>query len=176
MIEVVVAKEVQIDLRQDIDAGILSIAVAKDKDGRINHQKADNNRNGVLVVAEQGEQRHDAIANGDALHDGPDAKVSKAQEIALDGMIEPVDKEADDEQQYRTLDDATDDLRGGLELGLHQGKITRDSHDEKEEGEHKVAGGHAVPLRMFQHFERLSPAIIHEDHSCHSNSAQNVET
>ena len=119
MIEMIVAKKIHIDLRQDIDAGILGIAIAKDEDGGIDDQKTDDHRDGILMVAEQGEERHNAVAEGYALHDGPDAEVTKAEEITLDGIVEPVDEEADGKQQDRALDDTTDDLRGGFELRLH---------------------------------------------------------
>ena len=79
MIEVVVAKEVQIDLRQDIDAGILSIAVTKDENGGIDDQEANDHRNRIFMVAEQGKERHDAIAECNALHDSPDAEVTKTE-------------------------------------------------------------------------------------------------
>ena len=153
MIKMVVAEEVEVDLRQDIDAGILGIAIAKDQDGSINHKEADDDRNGILVVAEQGKERHNAIADSNALHDGPDAQMAKAQEIALDGIIEPVDEKTDDKQEYRTLDNTTNDLGRGFELRFHQREVTGDTHDEKEEGEDKVARSHAVPLSMLEHFE-----------------------
>ena len=72
------------------------------------------------MVAEEGEERHNAVAEGDALHDSPDTEMSKAKEIAFDGVVEPVDEETNGEQQHRSLDDATDDLRCGFELRLHQ--------------------------------------------------------
>ena len=95
MIKMVVAKEVEVDLRQDVDAGILGIAIAKDKDGCIDNKEADDHRDGILMVTEQGEQRHDAVAEGDALEDGPDAEMTETEQVALDGMVEPVDKQAD---------------------------------------------------------------------------------
>ena len=96
------------------------------------------------MVAEEGEERHDAVAEGDALHDSPDAEMAKAEEIAFDGVVEPVDEKADGKQQHRSLDDTTDDLGRGFELRLHQREVTRDTHDEEEEGEDEVAGSHAV--------------------------------
>ena len=91
-------------------------------------------------------------------------------------MVEPVDKQADSKQQHRTLNNATDDLWGWLELRLYQREIARDTHDKQEEGEHQVAGRHAVPLRVAQHLEALAPAIVHQYHACHGDTAQNVET
>lgn len=98
MIEMIVAEEVEVDLRQDIDAGILSIAITQDENGGIYYKEADDHRDGVLVVAEEGEERHNAVAEGDALHDSPDAKMTKAKEIAFDGVVEPVDEKADNKQ------------------------------------------------------------------------------
>ena len=176
MIEMVVAEEIEVDLRQDVDAGILGIAIAKDEDGGIDNKEADDHRDGVFMVAEQGEERHDAVAESNALHDGPDTEVTKAQEITLDGVIEPVDEKADGKQQHRALDDATDDFGGRFELGLHQGEVTGDTHNEEEEGKDEVAGGHAVPLGMLEHLKGLSPAVINQYHSCDSNATENVET
>ena len=172
----VVTKEVQIDLRQNVDARILGIAVAQNEDSGIDDQKADDYGNSILMVTEQGEERHDAVAEGDALHDSPDAEVTKTEEIALDGVVEPVDEKTNGEQEYRTLDDATDDLRRGFELRLHQGEVTRDTHDEEEEGEDEVAGGHAVPLGMVQHLEGFTPAVVDQYHSGDGDAAENVET
>ena len=127
------------------------------------------------MVTEQGEQRHDAVAEGDALHDSPNAEMTKAKEITLNGVVEPVDEEANDEKEHRALDNATDDLGARFELGLHQGEETRDTHDEKEEEKDEVAGGHAVPLGMLEHLKRLAPAIINKNHTCDSNAAENIE-
>ena len=171
MIEMVVTKEVQIDLRQNVDARILGIAVAQNEDSGIDDQKADDYGNSILMVTEQGEERHDAVAEGDALHDSPDAEVTKTEEIALDGVVEPVDEKTNGEQEYRTLDDATDDLRRGFELRLHQGEVTRDTHDEEEEGEHEVARRHAVPFGVAEHLERLAPAVVYKDHAGHGDAA-----
>ena len=68
------------------------------------------------MIAEQGEERHNAVAKGDALQDSPDSKVAKTQVIAFDGMVEPVDKEADGKQERRTLNDTTNDLWRGFEI------------------------------------------------------------
>ena len=171
----IVAEEVEVDLRQDVDAGILGIAIAKDKDGCIDNKEADDHRDGILMVTEQGEQRHDAVAEGDALHDSPDTEMSKAEEIAFDGVVEPVDEEANDEKEHRALDNATDDLGARFELGLDQREVAGDTHDEEEEGENEVAGGHAVPLGMLEHLKRLAPAIINKNHTCDSNAAENIE-
>ena len=176
MIKMVVAKEVEVDLRQDVDAGILGIAIAKDKDGCIDNKEADDHRDGILMVTEQGEQRHDAVAEGDALHDSPNAEMTKAKEITLDGVVKPVDEEADSKEQHRTLDNATNDLGGGFELGLHQGEVARDTHNEEEEGKDEVAGSHAVPLGVLEHLERLAPAIINQYHSGDGNATENIET
>ena len=176
VIDMIVAKEIQIGLCQHVDAGILSIAVTQHEDSSIDDQKTDDDGDGVLVVAEQGEERNDAVAEGNALHDGPDAQMTETQEVALDGMIEPVDEKADDEEQHRALDDTTDDLRGGLELRLHQREVTRDTHDKKEEGEDEIAGRHAVPLRMAEHIKRFAPAVVDEDHPRHRNATQDIET
>ena len=176
MIEMIVAEEVEVDLRQDIDAGILSIAITQDENGGIYNKEANDHRDGITMVAEEGEERHDAVAEGDALHDSPDAKMTKAKEIAFDGVVEPVDEKADGKQQHRSLDDATDDLGRGFELGLYQREITGDTHDEEEEGKHKVAGGHAVPLNMLEHLEGFTPAVVNQYHSGNGNAAENVET
>ena len=176
MIKMVVAEEIEVDLRQNVDAGILGIAIAKDEDGGIDNKETDDHRDGVLMVAEQGEERHNTVTESNALHDGPYTEVAKAQEITHDGVVEPIDEKADDKQQHRALDDTTDDFGGGFELGLHQGEVTGDTHDEEEEGKNEVAGGHAVPLGVFQHLEGLSPTVINQYHSCDSNAAENVET
>ena len=176
MIEMVVAEEVEVDLRQNIDTGILGIAIAEDEDGGIDDQETDDHRDGVLVVAEQGEERHDAVAEGDALHDGPDAEMAEAEEIAFDGVVEPVDEKADGKQQHRTLDDTTDDLGRGFELRLHQREVTRDTHDEEEEGEDEVARSHAVPFGMVQHLEGFTPAVVDQYHSGDGNATENIET
>ena len=68
------------------------------------------------MVAEEGKERHDAIAKCDALHNSPDTQMSETQEIALDGMIKPIDKQTDGEKQYRSFDDSAYHLGGGFEL------------------------------------------------------------
>ena len=176
VIEMIVAEKVEIDLRQDIDASILGIAIAQDENGGIYYKEADDDRDGITMVAEKGEERHNAVAEGDALHDSPDAEMAKAEEIAFDGVVEPVDEKADGKQQHRSLDDTTDDLGRGFELRLHQREVTRDTHDEEEEGEDEVAGGHAVPLNMLEHLEGFTPAVVNQYHSGNGNAAENVET
>ena len=160
VIEMIVAEEVEVDLRQDINAGILSIAIAEDEDGSIYYKETDDHRDGITMVAEEGEERHNAVAEGDTLHDSPDAEMAKAEEIAFDGVVEPVDEKADGKQQHRSLDDTTDDLGRGFELRLHQREVTRDTHDEEEEGEDEVARSHAVPLNMLEHLKGLTPAVV----------------
>ena len=120
MIEVVVAEEVQVDLRQDIDTRILGIAVAQNEDRGIDHEEANDNGDGVLMIAEEGEERHDAVTEGNALHDSKDAQMSEAQEIALDGVVEPVDKQAYRKQQYGSFDNTSDNGSCGFEFRLHQ--------------------------------------------------------
>ena len=44
------------------------------------------------MIAEQGKERHNAIAKGYALHDRPDAQMTETEQVALDGVVEPVDK------------------------------------------------------------------------------------
>ena len=176
MIDMVVAQQVHVELRQDICLGILHIATAEDEEGRIDHQQYDDGGDGVAMVAEDGEHRDEEVAEGDALHDGHDAQVAKTQEVALDGVVEPVDEQADDKEQHRTLDDAAEDGGRRLELRLHQGQVAGDTHDEEEEGEHEVAGRHAVPLGMLEHFEGLAPAVVDKDHACHGDAAEDIET
>ena len=146
MIDMIVTKQIQIHLCQHIHVSILGIAVTQNQDGGIDGQQDTNHRQGVLVITEQRKQRHDTIAQSYTLHHRPDAQMTEAQQVALDGMVEPVDKQADSKQQHRTLNNATDDLWGWLELRLYQREIARDTHDKQEEGEHQVAGRHAVPL------------------------------
>ena len=176
VIEMIVAEEVEIDLRQDIDASILGIAIAQDENGGIYYKEADDDRDGITMVAEKGEERHNAVTEGDALHDSPDAEMAKAEEIAFDGVVEPVDEKADGKQQHRSLDDTTDDLGRGFELRLHQREVTRDTHDEEEEGEDEVARSHAVPFGMVQHLEGFTPAVVDQYHSGDGDAAENVET
>ena len=128
------------------------------------------------MVTEQGEKRHDAVAEGDALHNCPDAEVTKTEEIALDGIIEPVDEKTDDKQKHRALDNTTNDLWRGFELRFHQREVTRDTHDEEEEGEHEVARRHAIPFGVTEHFKGFPPAVVHQYHTSDSNTAENVET
>ena len=52
----IVAEEIQIHLCQNIHAGILGIAIAQDQNDRIYDQQANNHRNSVFMVAEQGEE------------------------------------------------------------------------------------------------------------------------
>ena len=176
MIEMIVAEEVEIDLRQDIDTGILSIAITQDEDGGIYNKEANDHRDGITMVAEKGEERHNAVTEGDALHDSPDTEMSKAEEIAFDGVVEPVDEKADGKQQHRSLDDTTDDLGRGFELRLHQREVTRDTHDEEEEGEDEVAGRQTIPLAMAEHLIRLTPAVVDEDHPRHRDATQDIKT
>ena len=148
MINMVITKEIQIDLGQDIHAGILGIAMTVNQDSCVDDQQADHYGDGVLMIAEEREERHDAIADGDALHDSPDTEMSEAKQVTFYRMVKPVDKEADDEKQHRALHDTTDDLRCRFELRLHQRQVTRNTHDEQEERKHEVARRHTVPLGM----------------------------
>ena len=116
MIDMIIAEELQVGLGQDIDVGILSIAVAEDEYRSVYRQQDDYHGDGVLMIAEEGEERHYAVAEGDALHDSPDAEMTETEKVALDGMVEPVDKEADGKQERRTLNDTTNDLWRGFEI------------------------------------------------------------
>ena len=102
--------------------------------------------------------------------------MTETEQVALDGMVEPVDEQTDNKEQHRTLDDTADDGRRWLELRLHQREVTRDTHDEEEEGEHEVAGCHAVPLGVTEHLEGFTPTVIHKDHAGNGDTAQNIKT
>ena len=174
VINVVVAQHLQIELRQNIRIGIVGIAVAEDQYGGIESQQHDDDGDRVAVVAIDGEERHGEVAEGDTLQDGHDAEVTQPV-VAIEGAVEPVYGQADDEEQHRTLQDAAEHGPRGFELGLHQREVAGDTHDEEEEREHEVAGRHAVPLRMLKHLEGLAPAVVDEDHACHGDAAEDVE-
>ena len=176
MVDMIVTKEIKIYLRQNVYAGIFGITIAQHQYGCINNQQTNDGMECVLMVTEQGKERHNAVAQGNALHNSPDAKMTKAKQIALDGMIEPVDKQSDSKQQDCALNYSTDYLRCGLEFRLYQRQVARDSHDEQEEWEHKVAWGHAIPLRMTQHLKRFSPTVVYQNHSGNGDSSQYIET
>ena len=176
MIDMIISEELQVGLSQDIDVGILSIAVAEDEYRSIYRQQDDYHGDGVLMIAEEGEERHYAVAEGDALHDSPDAEMTETEKVALDGVVEPVDEQSDDEEQHRTLYDTSDNRGGGFELRLHQREVTRDTHDEEEEGEDEIAGRHAVPFGVAEHLERLAPAVVYKDHAGHGDAAEDIET
>jgi hypothetical protein len=127
------------------------------------------------MVTEEGEERHDAITERDTLHDRPDAEMTETEKVALDGVVEPVNKQTDGKKQNGTFDDTAYDLRRRFELRLHQGQVTRDTHDEEEEGEYEVAGGHAVPLTVAKHIKRQAPAVVDQDHSCDSDTTEDIE-
>ena len=76
---------------------------------------------------------------------------------------------------YRSFDDSTDDLWRGFKLRLDQREIARDSHDKQEERKHKIARCHTVPLGVLKHLERFAPAVIHQNHTCYSNTTQDIE-
>ena len=101
--------------------------------------------------------------------------MAEAEQVAFDGVVEPVDEQADDEEQHGALDDAADDLRRGLELGLDERQVARDSHNKEEEGEDEVAGRQAVPFGVLEHLERLAPAVVDEDHPGYGDAAQDIE-
>ena len=126
------------------------------------------------MVDVEGEERHEQVAQGYALHDGPQAQVVKAR-VALEGIVEPVDEQADDEEQHGALHYLAEDRCAGRELALGERQVARDAHDEQEEGEDKVAGCHAVPLRVLEGDERLSVAVVHQYHACHGEASQDVE-
>ena len=153
MIDMIITKEIQIHLGQDIHAGILGIAMTVNQDSCVDDQQDDHDGDGVLMIAEEREERHDAIADSNALHDSPDTEMSEAKQVSFYRMVKPVDKEADDEKQYRALHDTADDLRCRFELRLHQRQVTRNTHDEQEERKHEVARRHTIPLGMSKHFK-----------------------
>ena len=62
MIDMVIAKNLQIGLGQDVHIGIVGIAIAKHEDGGIDSQKAYDHRYRVLMVTEEGKERYDTIA------------------------------------------------------------------------------------------------------------------
>ena len=175
MIEVVVAEEPQVDLCQDVRRRVVGVAVSEKDDEGIDDKQGDYRGDGVDVSGRDGKQRDGQIAQGDALHDGPQAQVAKAEHVARDGMVEPVDAQADEEQQRGALEDLPQHDGGGPELRLLQRQIGGDAHHEEEEGKDKVAEGHAVPLRVLQLAERLAVAVVHHDHHRHGQSAHHVE-
>ena len=95
MVDMIVAKQVQIHLCQHIHISILGIAVTQNQDSGIDSQQTSNHRQGIFVVTEQCKQRYNTIAQGYALHNSKNAQMFETQQIALDGMVEPVDKQAD---------------------------------------------------------------------------------
>ena len=56
MIDVVIAKDLQIGLGQDVHIGIIGIAITKHEDGCIDGQKTYNHRNRILMVTEEGKE------------------------------------------------------------------------------------------------------------------------
>ena len=127
------------------------------------------------MIAEEGKERHGEVAEGDALQDGHNAEVAQSI-FAVEGTVEPMDEQADGEEQHRTLEDAAEDGSRGFEFRLHQREVAGDTHNEEEEGEHKVARGHTVPFGMAEHLKGLAPAVIDKDHTCHGDAAEDIET
>jgi hypothetical protein len=127
------------------------------------------------VIAEKRKQRHYTITQRDTLHYGPDAQMTEAQQIALDSVIEPVDKQSDGKEQHRALHYSANYLWCGLKLALYQRQIARDTHDEQEEWENQITGRHTVPLRVSQHLKTLAPTVVYQYHACHGDTSQDVE-
>ena len=113
------------------------------------------------MVAVEGKHRHEEIAQGYTLQHCPDAQVAETERVAPDGIVEPVDKESDGEEQHRSLHYFEEYGARSRKLRLRQRQVARDAHDEQEEGEDEVARRHAVPLHMLQHLKRFTIAVIH---------------
>ena len=88
------------------------------------------------MVAAQGKQRHEEIAQGNALQHGPQPQVAEAEQVALDGVVEPVEEQADGKEQHRALHHLQQHGSRGRETTLAERDVARDTHDEQEEGEH----------------------------------------
>ncbi len=175
MVKMVVAEQFEVGLCQDVHTGIFDVTIAQNEDKGIDYQQPDNGWNDVFMITKQGKERHNAVAKGNALKDRPDAKMPETQEITLDSMVEPVDKETDGEKEHRPFHDTTNDLRRWLEFRLHQREVARDAHNEEEKRENEVARRQAVPRGVFQHFERLAPAVVYENHAGYRDATENIE-
>ena len=171
MIDMLIAEHLQVGLRQNIDVGIVGIAVAQDKDQRVDDQQEGGDREDMTMIPEKGEQRYDAIAKGYTLHNGPDTQMTETQKIAFNSMIEPVDEKTDGKKQHRTFHNTSYYRSRGLKGRLRQGEIARHAHDEQEEWEHQITRRQTIPLRVLKHLERLVPAIVDQDHSCYGQTA-----
>ena len=77
MIEMVDAEDASIYLCQDVDGGIVCIAVAKYQDSHIDDNQSDDGMDEVTVVQGDGKHSHYSVAEGDALQDSPDSEVGK---------------------------------------------------------------------------------------------------
>ena len=174
VVEMLGAEESDIDPCQDVRP-ILRIAVAQDEDGRIDGQEHDDGGHHPFVGDENGEERHDAVAQRYSLEYRPDAQMREAPEIAVDGMCEPVYGQSDEEQQYGSFQDFPYHLLCGLELIFRQREIGGDTHDEEEEGEHEVAWRHSIPLGVLEHLERLHVTVVHHNHSRDSDTPEDIE-
>ena len=93
--------------------------------------------------------------------------MAETQQVALYGIVKPIDKQADSKQKDSALYHTTQHWCRGREVVLRQRQIARDAYDEEEEGEHKVARRHAVPLGMAEHLERIAIAVVHQNHARH---------
>ena len=174
VVEMFGAEQADIDPCQDVGR-VLRIAIACQEDDAIDHQENDDGRQHPFMVDHQGKHGDDAIAERDALQHRPDAQVVEAQHVATDGMVQPVDAQTDEKQEHRALDHLSHHRRRGLELAFRQGEIGGHTHDEQEEREHEVAGGHAIPFHMLEHLEGLTITVVDQDHACHGDTSEDIK-
>ena len=77
MIEMIDAEDASIYLCQNVDGGIVCIAVAKYQNAHVDDEQSDDGMDEVTVVQGDGKHSHYSVAEGDALQDSPDSEVGK---------------------------------------------------------------------------------------------------
>ena len=98
MIEMFYAEKTDINLCKNVLLAVICVAIAPDKQQAVGCEQYNNGRNRMAMIAAKRENADCKVAYSDALHYGPDAKMTEIKSIPADSHVEPVDKQANKKQ------------------------------------------------------------------------------
>ena len=115
---------------------VASIAVSRQEDDGVDHQQKDDGRYGVAVGHGECKERGGTVTESNTLQHGEDADGGERKEVALDGHVDPMNGQADKEDEHRATEYLPRYSCRQLEVEFTERQIGADTHDEEKEGEH----------------------------------------
>ena len=117
-------------------------------------------------------QRHNAVAQTDALQYTGDAKRVYREKFSFAGIAEPFDAESDENDKESPPENLFDDLVRGPEVEFPKRNVSGNTYHEQEEREDQVTRSQAIPYGVAQRGIRNGASgIVYQNHAAYRNAA-----